>query len=341
MTILLEKKIRESNFELLRIVSQYFIVLYHVLLLFISPARDNLFFKAVQIPLHIGVVVFVLLSGYFTIKASSRGLIRLMGIFFIYSIPEIIFNIWSSESLKEIIHSCMFFSFTHFWFVKQYVFLFLLSPMINAFLKNSSSKGQIYLIICLAFISIYGGTFGADASLNDGKNIANFLLIYCCGYYIKTTQSTWNKISLVKIVVAYSLFNGTILGGYMIGNDVIRNMIWRFCFPYSSLGMLANSVLFFLIFAKIPFKSKMVNYAALSCFAIYLLHGNRPYVIGFIGLCAKKMVNYFDNDILIMGGSLLLTFFVILFAIIVDKLLTPIWTVFEKCGAIVYKRLGV
>ena len=60
---------RNSAFELLRILSQVFIVLYHICYIWQGKEYSNQpFFQAVSIPLHIGVVVFVLLSGYFTIK---------------------------------------------------------------------------------------------------------------------------------------------------------------------------------------------------------------------------------------------------------------------------------
>ena len=64
---------RESSFELLRILSQVFIVLYHICYLWQGKEYScQPFFQAVSTPLHIGVVVFVLLSGYFTIKLSKR-----------------------------------------------------------------------------------------------------------------------------------------------------------------------------------------------------------------------------------------------------------------------------
>lgn len=65
---------RNSSFELLRILSQVFIVLYHICYIWQGKEYSSQpFFQAVSIPLHIGVVVFVLLSGYFTIKLKVMG----------------------------------------------------------------------------------------------------------------------------------------------------------------------------------------------------------------------------------------------------------------------------
>lgn len=78
---------RESPFELLRILAQLFIVYYHILLNVVFPATGDPLYRALWRPLHIGVPLFVLLSGYFGIKPSVRGLVRLLGTMFVIHIP--------------------------------------------------------------------------------------------------------------------------------------------------------------------------------------------------------------------------------------------------------------
>ena len=127
---------RESNFELLRLLSQFFIVLYHIFLMFIYPQSGQELYKALQIPLHVGVVVFVLISGYFSIKATSKGFIKLIVFFFFYSLPEIIYNFVNAGDTLHSFKSLLFFSNSHFWFVKTYVYLYLISPMLNHYWKE-------------------------------------------------------------------------------------------------------------------------------------------------------------------------------------------------------------
>ena len=55
---------RKSNFELLRIVSQLYIILYHIFCFFIYPNTEIAFHKAIQMTFHVGVIDFVLISGY-------------------------------------------------------------------------------------------------------------------------------------------------------------------------------------------------------------------------------------------------------------------------------------
>ena len=64
--------------ELLRIVSMFCIILFHLLLFFVEPNSGNPIYRAHQMPLHIGVILFVLVSGYYGIKTSLRGLCKLL-----------------------------------------------------------------------------------------------------------------------------------------------------------------------------------------------------------------------------------------------------------------------
>lgn len=81
---------RQSNFELLRIVAMFLIVMYHLLLSSSAmPCYDyeEVMGQACWIPLHIAVVLFVLISGYFHIKASTRGIVKLILPVFVYYVP--------------------------------------------------------------------------------------------------------------------------------------------------------------------------------------------------------------------------------------------------------------
>ena len=139
--------LRQSNFELLRLFSQYYIILYHICLYYVYPHNSMIIYKALQIPLHIGVVVFVLISGYFTIKPSSKGLLKFLAIFLVYSLPELFYNIVNSQSIKTTLYSLLFISKTHFWFVKTYLYLYLISPILNLWIKKSTEKTTIISLI--------------------------------------------------------------------------------------------------------------------------------------------------------------------------------------------------
>ncbi len=80
-------RVRESNFELLRLVAMYFILLYHMLSFFIVKVDDAPLYKALWLPLHIAVACFVLISGYFHIKPSFKGIVKLLAPLIVCYLP--------------------------------------------------------------------------------------------------------------------------------------------------------------------------------------------------------------------------------------------------------------
>ena len=69
-----EKKMRDSQFELLRIVSMVCIIFYHLFLENTGHLHENFpIYFGILIPIHIGVLLFVMISGYYHIHTSLRG----------------------------------------------------------------------------------------------------------------------------------------------------------------------------------------------------------------------------------------------------------------------------
>lgn len=81
-------QIRESQFELLRIVAMWMIVFYHLFLSF-TKGYEEIYpiYEGIKIPLHTGVILFVLISGYFGIRRSFKGVVKLLSMTAVYYIP--------------------------------------------------------------------------------------------------------------------------------------------------------------------------------------------------------------------------------------------------------------
>ena len=79
---------RQSNIELLRCFAMLCIIVYHLCLFALGGmSTGTRLYQALQIPLHIGVPLFVLISGYFGIRFSLRGLMRLCSKGYVYFVP--------------------------------------------------------------------------------------------------------------------------------------------------------------------------------------------------------------------------------------------------------------
>jgi surface polysaccharide O-acyltransferase-like enzyme len=312
-----------------------FIVVYHFCLHAIdnnSPQSPHLI-KGFETILHIGVICFVLISGYFGIRPTLKGLVKFclqciaysIGIYAIYCL----FNA-DSFSFKTLIKSLL--GVTHgWWFVTTYVCLYIISPIINIPLQTQSTQKKILWILLLGILSFYFGLIHLSPSLADGKNVINFVLIYYIGDFLHNNVD-YKKLKLHrnKIIFAYLLLNIGILTSYFLTANylLLQKIIWRLFFPYNSPGLLINAILLFVIFSSFEFKSKFINWMAGSTFAIYLLHEN-----AYLGKYLYQFVTYLHNSLgnaLVLAVTLvILAILVCIICILIDKMVKPILRAIE------------
>lgn len=269
--------IRKSNFELLRLVSMFCIILGHLLFFIVEPHHNNQpMWGIMQMPLHIGVILFVLISGYFGIKASVKGLVHLLAIVFLVHVPfslvRQLLDIQNAEGIiggaKSLIYSLMAISKSPYWFVRTYLWLFLLSPMINSFVQASRKHLHYLLLVCF-FMALYMGL----VSGTDGKGVVNFIFIYIFGRYLRQTEPRWNIKSKQFYFIVWICLNISVCTcAYLTRGTKLYEIIHHLFYPYSSIGLFINSVILFVFFAKLDFVSRWINTMAGSVFAMYLIH---------------------------------------------------------------------
>lgn len=343
---------RNSSFELIRLLAQFYIVIYHVYLT-ISNNVDSVFNQSVMIPMHIGVPIFVLISGYFGIHPSIKGFINLISKIAIYTIITTLFiKIVSNEECigggVNLLKKILIISNSPYWFMRTYICLYLFAPILNKFLYNISLQQRLYALLVLTFISIYIGTVTrCDYSLSDGKNLVNFSFLYFIGNTLREYHNIWNKFNFKKILCWYISLNLFLLILYFnANNSFLSAIIWNLSFPYCSPLLILNSVLFVLLIAKFSFKSNLINYLASSSLAIYLIHGSDFGMNKIIKPIAMGMYETIDNDYIYLVAVCLLSIIIIVLCILIDKSLSPIWLHINKFACYIdeiiiskYKRI--
>ena len=299
------------------------------------------FFQAVSIPLHIGVVVFVLLSGYFTIKLKVSGLVKLLGIFIIYCLPEVIYSVSTAKDLLHTVRSLMFFSNSHFWFVKTYLYLFLVSPMINLWLKHATERQRWYMVVVFGFVACYMAVSKGDASMSTGKNLTNFIYFYLVGNQLYYYRDRWMNIKTSRLLLFYLLFNVVILTlEYFMHGNVVGKIIKSLSFPYSSPLILIGAIMFFMIIGKQRIQSRFINYVAASSLAIYLIHGSRPYLPELHGVVCGYLQGITSYNSLLFLAYIVYTLIIITTCVCIDKCLTPVWNIINNTGRRLQLKLG-
>ena len=323
-----KKDNRKSNFELLRLVAMFFILLYHLLSFFVIKIDDNSLYKAVCFPLHTAVICFVLISGYFHIKPTLRGVVRLVGPLLLFYFP---LSLCEYATGMGNLRSLMFFSQSPYWFVRVYFYLFLLSPIVNLYLTTSNRR--LYLLLVTGILSMYMGTV-KEPSMIEGKNVVLFIFIYSIGDWIRAHKKFFDTITLSKIIVLYVILNGGLIALY--ANNVetfLGKVLWVLSFPYCSPLLIFNAILLFLLFSKVNFKSNLINWLSSSVFSVYILHHQHFILFYIIMPIVLKIYAYFHMPLLVTFVCALFALALLMIFILVDKLFTPAWTFFGKEAA--------
>lgn len=96
MNYKMKSTVRESSFELLRLISQFMIIYYHIFVFIYFDSGESVH-QAIWLPMHIGVPIFILISGYWGIKTNIKSLVKIIGKTMVYTLPTVlIFNMLHS-----------------------------------------------------------------------------------------------------------------------------------------------------------------------------------------------------------------------------------------------------
>ena len=191
------KKERSSNFELMRIISMFFIVVYHFLLttggqlITHTTGLINIFFVFLSLIIIVHVNSFIIVSGYFQYdkKVSIKKVLSLIGMVWFYStLIAIIFHITGLREFTflEVLKIMSPFEYENLWFFKTYIALYLLSPYINILINNLDQKQHRNLLILLIVMySVIATITNQETFSNTGFSIVHFIFLYILGAYLK------------------------------------------------------------------------------------------------------------------------------------------------------------
>jgi len=135
--------VRESNIELLRIVAMFMILIRHAgfyaLGINTSCKTETLFLTGCEFFCSVGVNVFILISGWFGINCTLKGALKFIFQCLFYSCGIYITLYFAGIiDLSVLGLSECFYLRKINWFPKAYLCLFILAPIINVFVDNSS-----------------------------------------------------------------------------------------------------------------------------------------------------------------------------------------------------------
>lgn len=352
------KKARNSNVEILRIVSMFLIIAFHIPLdeVAYSPIvlLTKSFFGGWGL---LGVYIFVCISSWYMIgkRFRSRRIVSLLvqtssyilGYYAVYLIVKIIKN----ESMPDILSfSRDFFSgiigglfnYTYYWFVFPYILLCMLSPFLN-YMIDGLSKRQLEKILIFGAVLLFWAHF--DHGLIG--DTYGFVYVYLLVGYLKiygtkiVEKITWSKTLLLFLILviffAVSLYIGDTSNAVLsIIMKILNNTVA--CNSRSSVVLILCAMLIFFSTIKAEEKNNSkINYLASLMFGVYLFHCNdfispRFVNIFFHYLCHKGLIN---SSFWFLPSFVLSTVAVLIMGIIVEAIRNtiiqkPIMKVLDK-----------
>lgn len=338
---------RKTNFELLRIVSMIMIITLHFFTFggiindcFSEINFQNFVIYSLFVLCLTSVNLYVLITGYFMVDSKFK-LSKLLKIEFevvFYSIIIYLMLVLCGQetfSINHLLTDALPTIMSKYWFATGYIFLYLLTPILNKIIKSISKVSFKKLIILLFFIFVFVGNLNPSnrtLSLSNGYSLIWMIYVYLIGAYIRIYfDKDISSIKLLLIILTcliLKVFLYLTFKGYNSINliQTIRNAR----FAYNNIFVFISSISIFLLFMKIEIKNnflnKMILFFSCSTFAVYLIHTNSDFIpILWKYINPKQFYN---------------TNFIYLYLILCDLLIFLICILFDKIRMIIFNFIG-
>lgn len=316
---------RQSNIELLRIISMLMVLAVHIdgaslglpnLHGNISALDGHIAWQlGVESLAIVGVNCFTLISGYFGIRLRLKSVVSYLFQCIFYAVGVYTFFLFYNP-LKFTwggwFESFMVLTHTDLWFVPAYFGLMLISPFLNSATESlDRRKFGIFLSTFIVFNLwcgwLWGGSFNPT-----GYTLIQLIMVYLIGRYIRLhTQERKGRKAVNEMFFAYLLA--------AISVFVTSIYIQPKAFAYNSPFVLIESIALFMAFRSMNLNSDFINLAAKSAFAVYLLH-KAPAIFGDV--MKPMVINVWCHTNLLQFTvfSLMLMVAIYTFAMIIDPI---------------------
>jgi len=290
-------KQRESNFELLRILAMCMIIGLHyldkggILPDFLNAHGTASYLAWIfEAFFYSSVNIYVLISGYFLIRkeVTLLKLPKLWAQVFFYSlllgIAAVCTKLTGTEKIS--IYRAAYYVFPiltqHYWFVTDYVILYLLLPIINPILSTMEQKKMRNLL--LVFIGIFSMSksllplsFAVD---QNGYDVIWFLCLYMTGAYYSRFGlpflSTKIRGFLLYLFSSAAIFlSAFLLRGIFLRTGHFKDIV-TYAYSYNHILCYLAAVGLLAAFSHVkavPERAgKVIGILGSASFGVYLIH---------------------------------------------------------------------
>lgn len=222
------------------------------------------------------VNAFVLISGYFSIRTKAKSFFKLYFIVAFYACVMYIIHLYvvGSHLNRWVIYNTImpfgsWESSTKWWFIPNYLLLFIVSPILNKAIDAMTQREMQISLMLLSIVIFYFGWYRNMGWSQGGFNFIQFVFLYFIGRYLSlytsTPQHGW-RWGLGWLVGAITI---AIINFY---KPIESPLVW-YIDSYNSPMTVLVAVCIFNAFRSMPIKNdSIINWFAESALAIYLIH---------------------------------------------------------------------
>lgn len=333
---MMKTKTRESGIELLRIIAMLMVMFVHADFLAMgAPSSADVINNVADASVRVWIQaltmccvdIFVLISGWFSInpKIKSVSAFLFQCLFFYIGLYIVLMLLGQTNLSVKGLKICIVATKLN-WFIKSYLFLYILAPVLNTYVQQIDRKTQRNVLLAFySMLFVYGWLFDATYEIANGCSTLSFIGLYLLARYIRLFQPKLvsmprKRYLLINVFVVSFITVLYITPPYLgILNSTFLGNIW---ISNVSPLIVLISVFFLLYFANLKFKSLFVNIVAASSFAAFLLHANPNISPWYLEKCKS-----WHEEFGILGWGYISLFVIFLFAlsVMIDQLRLCVW----------------
>ena len=316
---------RQSNFELLRLVSMLMILGLHANFLALGVVNISVvhslhvedfvrtFFECLCI---VGVNVFILISGWFGIKPSVKGIFSILFQVLFYTLLLLLLYWALGAPVPAGFHKSIICPNGGYWFISAYLMLYILSPVLNKFVENISRQMFRRFLICFFLAVVLWGYFCDSLRISGGYHALFFVGLYLLARYLRMNFSAGPKWKSWHFLLLFILCVGV--------TTVFYFAKWLPpTIAYTTPSVILASVFLLLAFSRMRLNSRAVNWCASSAFAIYLVHCNSLALGSYLSSMADLYLRAGWMLYIVVSPLVMILFGMC--CILVDKLRLYVW----------------
>lgn len=312
---------------MLRIVATVFILITHLNFNILGkPTQVDLFSSPITTILRsfieyavvVGVNVFILISGWFGIKATIRGGVKLLfqSAFFlslgiVYSLIQ--GNNIGFASILNVLTSY------RLWFIPAYLGLYILSPALNTFIDKCDNKTLLAVIISFYVFQTFYGYFPPFLdTIGSGYSTFSFIGLYILSAYLRRVCPTHFKKKCGYLYLSMAMLNATLLISTLY---FIPSKSWITNGYINPITIISSfSIMLWLSSFKLG-HNKIINWISKSSFGVFLLHSALWGI--YKGLIITINTQYAIPLRILLWSGVIIVFFIA--GILLDKVRERIW----------------